>query len=81
MNGNMIPKEWEENLRMSECSFFILHGKVNMYDIINNLYQLIVSLQIETGNVPGQSNNIFVSIVLQNVMDHYKMNRYNGNIV
>ena len=29
---NMIPEEWKENFRMSERSFFILHGKVNMYD-------------------------------------------------
>ena len=31
MNGNMIPEEWKENFRISERSFFILHGKVNMY--------------------------------------------------
>ena len=30
MNGSMIPEEWEENFRMSERSFCILHGKVNM---------------------------------------------------
>ena len=40
MNGNMISEEWEENFRMSERSFFILHGKVNMYDVINNLINL-----------------------------------------
>ena len=58
--------------------------KVNMYDIINNLYNLIVSLQMETGNVPDRSN-ISVSIGLQNEMDRYgtdqKATRYNGNIV
>ena len=42
-----------------------------MYDVINNLYHLIVSLQMETGNVPDRSNNISVSIVLQNVMDRH----------
>ena len=81
----MIPEEWKENFRMSERSFFILHGKVNIYDVINNLYHLILSLQMETGNVPGRSNNIFVSIVLQNVMDRYGTDQnaiqYNGNVV
>ena len=55
-----------------------------MYGIINNLYHLIVSLQMETGNVPDRSN-ISVSIGLQNEMDLYgtdqKATRYNGNIV
>ena len=55
-----------------------------MYDVINNLYHLIVSLQMETGNVPDRSNNISVSTGLQNVMDRYgrdlKAIRYNGNI-
>ena len=46
-----------------------------MYDVINNLYHLIVSLQMETGNVPDQSNNISVSIGLQNAMDHYGMDQ------
>ena len=40
----MIIEEWKENFRMSERSFFILHGKVNMYDVINNPYHLILSL-------------------------------------
>ena len=56
-----------------------------MYDVINNLYHLIVSLQMETENVSDRSNNISVSIGLQNVMDRYgtdqKAIRYNGNIV
>ena len=56
-----------------------------MYDAMNDLYHLILSLQMETGNVPDQSNSDFVSIVLQNVMDRYgtdqKAIRYNGNIV
>ena len=56
-----------------------------MYDVINNLYHLIVSVQMETGNVLDRSNNIFVSIGLQNVMGRYGTNqkaiRYNGNIV
>ena len=56
-----------------------------MYDVINNLHHLIVSLQMEIGNVPEQSNNISVSIGLQNVMNRYrtdqKVIRYNGNIV
>ena len=56
-----------------------------MYDVINNLYHLIGSLQMETGNVPDRSNNISVPIGLQNVMDRYgtdqKAIRYNGNIV
>ena len=49
------------------------------------LYHLIVLLQMETGNVPDRSNNISVSIGLQNVMDRYgtdkKAIRYNGNIL
>ena len=56
-----------------------------MYDVINNLYHRIVSFQMETANVPNRSNNISVSIGLQNVMDRYgtdqKALRYNGNIV
>ena len=56
-----------------------------MYDVINNLYHLIVLLQMETGNVPDQSNNISDSIGLQNVMaccgTDQKAIRYNGNIV
>ena len=40
---------------------------------------------METGNVPDRSNNISVSIGLQNVMDRYGIDqngiRYNGNIV
>ena len=59
--------------------------KVNMHDVINNPYDLIVSLQMETGNVPDRSNNISVSIGLQNVMDRYgtdqKVIRYNGNSI
>ena len=51
----------------------------------NNLYYLIVSLQMETENVSDRSNNISVSNGLQNVMDRYGTNqkaiRYNGNIV
>ena len=51
----------------------------------NNLYYLIVSLQMETENVSDRSNNISVSIGLQNVMDRYgtdqKAIRYNGKIV
>ena len=56
-----------------------------MYDVINNLYHLIVLLQMETGNVADRSNNISVSIGLQNVMDRYgtdqKAIRCNGNTV
>ena len=56
-----------------------------MFDVINNLYPLIVSVQMETGSVLDRSNNISVSIGLQNVMDRYgadqKAIRYNGNIV
>ena len=37
-----------------------------MYYVINNLYHLIILLQIETGDVPDRSNNISVSIGLQN---------------
>ena len=59
--------------------------KVNMYDVINNLYHLIVSVQMETENMLDRSNNISVFIGLQNVMDRYgtdqKAIRYNGNIV
>ena len=75
MNGHRIPEEWNANFKMPEHSFFILHEKVNMYDVINNLYYLIISLQMKTRNVPGRSNNIFVSIGLQNVMDHYQMDQ------
>ena len=42
-----------------------------MYDVINNLYHLIVLFQMETGNVTDRSNNMSVSIGLQNVMDRY----------
>ena len=56
-----------------------------MYDVINNLYHLIVSLQMEIENVSDRSNNISISIGLQNVMDRYETDqkaiRYNGNIV
>ena len=52
---------------------------------LSNLYYLIVSLHMEIENVSDRSNNIFVSIGLQNVMDRYgtdqKAIRYNGNIV
>ena len=52
---------------------------------LSNLYYLIVSLHMETENVSDRSDNIFVSIGLQNVMDRYgtdqKAIRYNGNIV
>ena len=52
---------------------------------LSNLYYLIVSLQMETENVSDRSNNISVSIGLQNVMDRYgtdqKAIRYNGKIV
>ena len=40
MNGHRIPEEWNANFKMPERSFFILHEKVNMYDVINNLYIL-----------------------------------------
>ena len=40
---------------------------------------------MKTGNIPDRSNNISVSIGLQNVMDRYGTDqeaiRYNGNIV
>ena len=56
-----------------------------MYDVIDNLFHLIVSLQMETGSVTDRSNNISVSIGLQNVKDRYgtdqKAIQYNGNIV
>ena len=55
-----------------------------MYYVINNLYRLIVSLEMETGSMPDRSNNISVSIGLQNMMDHYrtvqKAIRYNGTL-
>ena len=45
----------------------------------------MVSLQMETENVPDRSNNIFVSIGVKNVMDRYRTDkkkiRYNGNII
>ena len=31
MNGNMIPKEWEENFRMSQRSFYILFEELRAY--------------------------------------------------
>ena len=56
-----------------------------MYDVIKNPYHLIVSLQMETGNEPDRSNNIPVSIGLQNVIDRYgtgqKAIRYNGHSI
>ena len=58
-----------------------------MSDIINSLYDLIVLLQMETGNVPDLFNNISVLIGLQlhNVIycqgsDEIEI-QYNGNIV
>ena len=56
-----------------------------MYDVIHNLYHLILSLQMETGNVPDRSNKISLSIGLQNEIDRYGTDQeaiqYNGNIV
>ena len=56
-----------------------------MCDVISNLYHLIVSLQMETENVPDRSKNISVSIGLQDVMDCYETDQkailYNGKIV
>ena len=50
-----------------------------MYDVINNLYNLVVWFQMETGNVTDGSNNVSVLIGLQNVMDRYgKAIQYNG---
>ena len=52
---------------------------------LSNLYHVIVSLQMERENVSDRSNNISVSIALQNVMDRQGTDqraiRYNGNIV
>ena len=52
-----------------------------MYDVINNLYDPVASVQMETENVPDRSNNISASTGLQNVMDRYGMDqnaiRYN----
>ena len=52
-----------------------------MYDVINNLYHPIASLQMQTENVADRSSNISVSTGLQNVMDRYGMDqnaiRYN----
>ena len=42
-----------------------------MYDVINNLYYLIVSLQMGTVKVRDRPNSISVSIGLQNVIDRY----------
>ena len=56
-----------------------------MYDVMNDLYHLIVSVQMETENVSDRFNNISLSIGLQNVMDRYGRDqnsiRYNGSIV
>ena len=56
-----------------------------MYDVIHNLCHLIVSLQMQTGDGLDRSNNILVSVLLQNMMDRYgtdqKAIQYNGNIV
>ena len=56
-----------------------------MYDVIHNLYHLILSLQMETGNVPDRSNKISLSIGLQNEIDRYGTDQeaiqYNGNLV
>ena len=52
---------------------------------VSNLYYLIVSLKMETENVSDRSNNISVSIELQNVMNRYGTDQkailYNGNTV
>ena len=58
-----------------------------MSDIINNLYDLIVLLQMETGNVPDLSNNIsvFIGLQLHNVIYRQRSDeieiQYNGNVV
>ena len=56
-----------------------------MHEVINNLYHFILSLQMETGNVPDRANNISVSSGQQNMMDRcgtdQKATRYDGNIV
>ena len=56
-----------------------------MHDVIHNLCHLIVSLQMQTGDGLDRSNNILVSVLLQNMMDRYgtdqKAIQYNGNIV
>ena len=56
-----------------------------MSDVINNLYNLIASFQMEAGNVMDGSNNISVSIGLHDVIERHgsdqKAIRYNGNIV
>ena len=53
-------------------------------DVINNLYHLIVSPQMKTGNMLDRSNNMSVSNGLQIVMyrqgTEQKAIRYNGNI-
>ena len=55
-----------------------------MYDAINNLYHLIVSLQMERRNMPDRPNIVSASVGLQNLMDRYGTDqnaiRYNGNI-
>ena len=52
---------------------------------LSNLCYLIVSFQMETENVSDRSNNISVSIGLQNVMNSYGTDQkailYNGNTV
>ena len=56
-----------------------------MYDVIHNLCHLIVSVQMQTGDRLDRSNNILVSVGLQNMMDRYgtdqKAIQYIGNIV
>ena len=59
-----------------------IDGKVNMYDVINNLYYLIILLQIKDRKCARSIQQHFVSIGLQNVMDRYQMDKkaiqYNG---
>ena len=52
-----------------------------MYDVINNLYRLIVSLEMETGSMPDRSNNISVSIGLQNMMDITERSKKRSDIM
>lgn len=51
-------------------NFIVLYNFILFYYVIKSHNQLIVSLQMKTGNVPDPCDNISISIGPQYVMDH-----------
>ena len=81
----MIPEEWGENTRMSERSFFILHGKTNMCDVINNLITLSYRSKWKQKTYRINPKTFLFPLYCKDVMDRYGMDPkaigYNGNII